>query len=131
MEKETFQLSEQLAEEGIRNIRITAISMPVFILLVIGLLNFFLPPYVEPLPTAFILVLLLITIVLSIGLSVLMNKRLQNEGEQQTKKSPPQFSVTLTEQGIERHNKIGAEFSPTPTSANWSSTAIEMGLSAT
>ncbi len=112
MEKETFQLSEQLAEEGIRNIRITAISMPVFILLVIGLLNFFLPPYVEPLPTAFILVLLLITIVLSIGLSVLMTKRLQNEGEQQTKKSPPQFSVTLTEQGIERHNKIGAEFFP-------------------
>ena len=112
MEKETFQLSEQLAKETRRNLRIVAIATPFFIPLIIGLLNFFLPPYVEPIPTTFIFILLLIAVVLSLGLSTLMTKTLQKEMAQQTKNAPPQFFVTLTEQGIERHNKIGTEFFP-------------------
>ncbi|MBK8432106.1 MAG: hypothetical protein IPL28_12795 [Chloroflexi bacterium] len=94
-------------------------------LLIVGLLNFFLPPYLK-FPTAIILIMALGMF----GGSILMTK-LMKKGIAQQIKEFQQFSVTLTEQGIERRNKGAVEFFPTLIYANWLSTASEMEPSAT
>ncbi|MDA0245392.1 MAG: hypothetical protein OT477_18410 [Chloroflexi bacterium] len=105
MEKETFQLSEQLAEEERRNGRVRAVAMPLITFLLIILLNF-LPPYLG-LSTAVLIAIAITTIAMIPLFMVLVRK---STAEQIA--SLAQFHVILTEQGIERHNKGTAEFFP-------------------